>query len=53
MITQDWRIRATIDGTSFIIENWQPIYLTGLKPGDNWVTARANRRTRERHRKRL
>ena len=34
---KDWRIRATIDGTSFIIDNWQPIYLTGLKPGDNWV----------------
>lgn len=33
----DWRIKATIDGTSFIIDNWQPIYLTGLKPGDNWV----------------
>lgn len=35
--TQDWRIRATIDGTSFTIDDWQPIYLTGLKSGDNWV----------------
>lgn len=34
---KDWRIRATVNGTSFIIENWQPIYLTGLEPGDNWV----------------
>ena len=33
----DWRIRATINGTSFILENWQPIYLTGIKPGENWV----------------
>lgn len=34
---KDWRVRATVNGTSFILENWQPIYLTGLKPGDNWV----------------
>ena len=34
---ENWRVRATIDGTSFTIENWQSIYLTGLKPGDNWV----------------
>jgi hypothetical protein len=34
---KDWRIRATVNGTSFILENWQPIYLTGLEPGDNWV----------------
>ena len=34
---EDWRVRATIDGTSFMIEDWQPIYLTGLKPGENWV----------------
>ena len=34
---KDWRVRATVNGTSFILENWQPIYLTGLEPGDNWV----------------
>ena len=34
---KDWRVRATINGTSFILEDWQPIYLTGLEPGENWV----------------
>ncbi len=34
---QDWRVKATISGTSFILENWQPIYLAGLEPGKNWV----------------
>ncbi len=34
---KDWRIKATINGTSFILEDWQPIYLTGLEPGENWV----------------
>ena len=34
---KDWRVRVTVNGTSFILENWQPIYLTGLEPGDNWV----------------
>ena len=34
---EDWRIKATVSGTSFILEDWQPIYLTGLEPGENWV----------------
>ena len=34
---KDWRIKATINGTSLILEDWQPIYLTGLEPGENWV----------------
>lgn len=34
---KDWRIKATVNGTSFVLENWQPIYLTGLEPGENWV----------------
>lgn len=33
----DWNIRCTINGESFIIKQWQPIYLTGFKPGKNWV----------------
>ncbi|MBD2180135.1 hypothetical protein H6S82_02775 [Planktothrix sp. FACHB-1355] len=33
----DWRIRCTINGESFIIDRWQPIYLTGFQPGKNWV----------------
>ena len=34
---KDWRIKATVNGISFILEDWQPIYLTGLEPGENWV----------------
>ncbi|MGL6337651.1 MAG: hypothetical protein ACRC80_00750 [Waterburya sp.] len=34
---KDWRIKATINGTSFLLENWQPVYLTGFNKGDNWI----------------
>ena len=34
---KDWRIRATVNGVSFLLENWQPIYLTGFKQGENWI----------------
>ncbi len=30
-------VKATINGTSLIIEDWQPYYLTGFEPGENWV----------------
>ncbi len=33
----DWRIRCTVNGTSFIVDRWQPLYLQGFKPGKNWV----------------
>ncbi|WGV26440.1 hypothetical protein [Halotia branconii] len=33
----DWRIRCTINGESFVLDRWQPIYLKGFKPGKNWV----------------
>jgi len=33
----DWRIRCTINGDSFILERWQPLYLRGFQPGKNWV----------------
>lgn len=33
----DWRIRCTINGASFVLDRWQPLYLKGFKPGDNWV----------------
>jgi hypothetical protein len=33
----DWQIRATVNGQSFLMENWQPLYLKGFKPGKNWV----------------
>jgi hypothetical protein len=34
---RDWRVKATIDGTSFILDKWQPIYLKGLPTGQNWA----------------
>ena len=34
---RDWQIRCTVNGESFVIDRWQPIYLKGLKPGKNWV----------------
>jgi hypothetical protein len=34
---KDWRIKATVNGTSFLLENWQPVYLTGLNRGSNWI----------------
>ena len=33
----DWKIRCQINGESFIFDQWQPIYLKGFKPGQNWV----------------
>lgn len=33
----DWRIRCTVNGYSFILDQWQPVYLKGFKPGKNWV----------------
>ncbi|MBF2035491.1 MAG: hypothetical protein IGR92_08415 [Leptolyngbyaceae cyanobacterium T60_A2020_046] len=33
----DWRIRCTVNGESFVFDQWQPIYLKGFKPGQNWV----------------
>jgi len=33
----DWKIRATVNGQSFAIDQLQPIYLKGFKPGKNWV----------------
>ena len=34
---QDWMIKATVNGDSFLLENWQPVYLTGLNQGENWI----------------
>lgn len=33
----DWQIRCTVNGQTFLFDRWQPIYLRGLKPGQNWV----------------
>lgn len=34
---QDWRIRCTVNGQTFLFNQWQPVYLKGLKLGQNWV----------------
>lgn len=33
----DWQIKATVNGESFRLENWQPVYLKGFNRGDNWI----------------
>lgn len=33
----DWRIRVTVNGESFTIDEWQPSYLKGFQPGNNWI----------------
>ena len=33
----DWQIRCTVNGQTFLFDQWQPVYLKGLKPGQNWV----------------
>lgn len=33
----NWRVLVSINGSTFYINDWQPLYLQGLKPGKNWV----------------
>ncbi len=33
----DWRIRVTVNGESFLLDRWQPIYLEGFNEGQNWI----------------
>lgn len=33
----DWKVRCDVNGQSFVFDQWQPIYLKGFKPGQNWV----------------
>lgn len=34
---EDWRVQATINGETFVLDSWQPTYLQGLQTGNNWV----------------
>jgi len=34
---RDWRVRVTVNGQSFFVDRWEPIYLQGVKPGRNWL----------------
>lgn len=33
----NWRVKATVNGESFILDQWQPVYLTGFAIGNNWI----------------
>lgn len=33
----DWRIRITVNEQSFLLDEWQSLYIEGLQPGLNWV----------------
>jgi hypothetical protein len=33
----DWKIRAAVNGKSFVFDQWQPIYLKGFEPGRSWI----------------
>ncbi len=33
----DWKIRGTVNGRSFVFDQWRPIYLKGFEPGKNWI----------------
>ena len=33
----DWRIKVTINGESFILDEWKQVYLNGFQKGNNWV----------------
>ena len=35
--TESWQVKTTINGHSFVVSEWQPYYLTGFEPGENWV----------------
>jgi len=34
---QDWRIRVTVNGESFVVDSWQSLYLKGFNEGENWI----------------
>ncbi len=33
----DWRVKVTVNGESFLLDSWQPVYLKGFTTGANWV----------------
>ncbi|MDJ1180164.1 hypothetical protein PJF56_14960 [Roseofilum sp. BLCC_M91] len=34
---RDWRVRASVNGEEFILDQWEPLYLQGFDRGQNWV----------------
>ncbi|ERN40973.1 hypothetical protein KR51_00024780 [Rubidibacter lacunae KORDI 51-2] len=35
--SDDWRVRVTVNGQSFLMDTWMPVYLEGFEVGRNWV----------------
>jgi hypothetical protein len=35
--TVDWQVEMTLNGERFLIDQWQPIYIEGVKAGKNWI----------------
>jgi hypothetical protein len=33
----DWQVQMTLNGEGFLIDQWQPIYIKGVKSGKNWI----------------
>ena len=33
----NWQALVSVNGSSFYVNDWQPLYIKGLKPGKNWV----------------
>ncbi|MGB0564229.1 MAG: hypothetical protein ACPGVO_20875, partial [Spirulinaceae cyanobacterium] len=36
-VNNSWRIQVTVNDQSFLLDDWQSLYLEGFKPGLNWV----------------
>ena len=34
---KDWHIKVTVNGESFLVDDWKSIYLEGFERGNNWV----------------
>ncbi|MGR3274021.1 hypothetical protein ACSYAD_02815 [Acaryochloris marina NIES-2412] len=35
--SRNWQAQISVNGSKFHIDEWQPFYVQGLKPGKNWV----------------
>lgn len=33
----DWKIQCSLNGQRFVFDQWEPIYIKGLIPGQNWI----------------
>ncbi|MGB3532501.1 MAG: hypothetical protein WBA13_03180 [Microcoleaceae cyanobacterium] len=33
----DWQVEMTLNGERYMIDQWQPIYIKGVKSGKNWI----------------